>query len=307
MQLTPMLGENLKNYPISVLDGKLWRMSEKIDGVRRLFYKSSTGDISAWSRTNHEDIWLTDIFDYLRAPWFPLDTVYDCELVDRELYFKKVPSFILRSGTNAKASQQYPDNKKDLMAICFDIFKPGGDLRKGKERDAELYSIFNGCSQNELMMRVPIFGNVFGANEELIHKTMDRIISENGEGLMLMDMDSIYIPGRSRALLKVKRTQEFIGMVTDVEMARPGTKIEGMVAAVICRVHGCSVPVRVGSGFNNAERIAMTYDSPIGKEIEIDAFSYSRDKKGAVSLNLPIFKQFVGGNNIERKKTNKRT
>ena len=34
MQLTPMLGENIKNYPISVLDGKLWRMSEKIDGVR---------------------------------------------------------------------------------------------------------------------------------------------------------------------------------------------------------------------------------------------------------------------------------
>lgn len=70
MQLTPMLGENIKNYPISVLDGKLWRMSEKIDGVRRLFYKSATDDISAWSRTNHEDPWLTHIFDYLSAPWF---------------------------------------------------------------------------------------------------------------------------------------------------------------------------------------------------------------------------------------------
>ena len=298
MLLTPKLGENLKNYQISVLDGKLWRMSEKIDGVRRLFYKSATGDISAWSRTNHEDPWLGHIFEYLQPPWFPSDTVYDCELVDKELYFKNVPSFILRSGTNAKASQQYPDNKQDLMAICFDIFKPDGDLRKGKERDAELYSIFNGSSQNEPMIRVPIFGNVRGADEELIHKTMDKVIARNGEGLMLMDMDSIYIPGRSKSLLKVKRMQEFKGIITDVEMARPGTKIDGMVAAVICRVKGCSVPVRVGSGFNNAERLAMTYDSPIGKEIEIDAFSYSRDKKGAVSLNLPIFKQFVGGNNI---------
>ena len=298
MLLTPMLGENLKNYPISVLDGKLWRMSEKIDGVRRLFYKSTTGDISAWSRTNHEDPWLGHIFEYLQPPWFPSDTVYDCELVDKELYFKNVPSFVLRSGTNAKASQQYPDNKKDLMAVCFDVFKPDGDLRKGKERDAELYSIFNGSSQNEPMIRVPIFGNCFGADEALIHKTMDQVTAKNGEGLMLMDMDSIYIPGRSKALLKVKRMQEFKGMVTDVEMARPGTKIDGMVAAVICRVKGCSVPVRVGSGFNNAERLAMTYDSPIGKEIEIDTFSYSRDKKGAVSLNLPIFKQFVGGNNI---------
>lgn len=293
MQLTPMLGENIKDYPVSVLDGKLWRMSEKIDGVRRLFYKSVTNDISAWSRTNHQDPWLTHIFDYLSAPWFPSDTVYDCELVDRALYFKHVPSFVLRSCTNAKASQQYPDNKQDLMAICFDIFKPGGDLRKGKERDSELYSIFNGASVNEPMIRVPIFGNVFGSDVETIKTTMDQVTAKNGEGLMLLDMDSMYIPGRSKALLKVKRMKEFTGKIVDIEMARPGTKIEGMVSAVICRVPGCTVPVRVGSGFNNQERIAMTNNSPIGKEIEIDAFSYSKDKKGAISLNLPIFKQFA--------------
>jgi ATP-dependent DNA ligase len=293
MQLTPMLGENLKNYPISVLDGKLWRMSEKIDGVRRLFYKSATNDVSAWSRTNHEDVWLPHIHDYLANPKFPSDTVYDCELVDRELYFKHVPSFVLRSASNAKASQQYPDNKADLMAICFDIFKPGGDLRKGSERDVELYSIFHEGTNNDPMIRVPIFGTVFGADTDIIYNTMNQVTERNGEGLMLLDMDSIYIPGRSAALLKVKRTQEFIGMVIDLEMGRPGTKIEGMVAALICRVPGCTMPVRVGSGFNNAERTAMVYESPIGKEIEIDAFSYSQDKRGAVSLNLPIFKQFV--------------
>ena len=90
--------------------------------------------------------------------------------------------------------------------------------------------------------------------------------------------------------------EEFTGKIVDIEMARPGTKIEGMVSAVICRVPGCTVPVRVGSGFNNQERMAMAVQSPIGKEIEIDAFSYSKSKKGGVSLNLPIFKQFVGGN-----------
>lgn len=70
MHFNPMLGENLKNYPDSVLEGKLWRVSEKIDGVRRLFYKDSNGYISAWSRTNHPDPWLTHIFNYLAAPWF---------------------------------------------------------------------------------------------------------------------------------------------------------------------------------------------------------------------------------------------
>lgn len=296
MNLKPMLGENIKNYPISVLDGKLWRMSEKIDGVRRLFHKDTSGKVTAWSRTNHKDPWLTHIYEYLEPPWFPSDTVYDCELVDKELYFQKVPSFELRSATNAKASQQFPDNKKDLMAICFDIFSPGGDLRKAQERDSILYSIFNGEGPDAPMIRVPIFGNCLGADSELIQRTMKNVTEHNGEGLMLLDMDSIYIPGRSKHLLKVKRMEEFVGTVIDVELARVGTKIEGMVAAVICDVPGCTVPVRVGSGFNNAERLSMIYDSPIGKAIEIDAFSYSRDKRGAVSLNLPIFKQFIGGN-----------
>ena len=111
--------------------------------------------------------------------------------------------------------------------------------------------------------------------------------------LMLLDMNSIYISGRTKSLLKVKQMKEFIGKIIDFEMARPGTKIEGMVAAVICEVDGCTIPVRVGSGFNNAERIEMATNSPIGKYIEIDAFSYSKNRNGAISLNLPIFKQFV--------------
>ena len=110
---------------------------------------------------------------------------------------------------------------------------------------------------------------------------------------MLLNLNSIYIPGRSKDLLKVKKMKEFVGTVIDFEIAKPGTKIEGMVSAVICTVEGCTVPVRVGSGFNNAERMRMVEDPPIGKEIEIEAFSYSTSKAGTVSLNFPIFKQFV--------------
>lgn len=293
MKLTPMLGENITNYPESVLNGKLWRMSEKIDGVRRMFYKQPDGFVTAESRTNHKDIWLPHITEFLESPWFPTDTVYDCELVDRELYFKDIPSFELRQITNAKASQQYSDNKQDLMAICFDIFRPGGDLRRAEERDQELYSLFNRGRNQDPMIRVPIFGNIYGPDTDTLKRTMDQVTSRNGEGLMLLDMDSIYIPGRTKSLLKVKQMKEFIGRVIDVEMARPGTKIEGMVAAVICEVEGCTVPVRVGSGFTNAERIDMTINTPIGEDIEIDAFSYSKNRKGGVSLNLPIFKQFV--------------
>lgn len=293
MKLTPMLGENIVNYSENILDGKLWRMSEKIDGVRRMFYKDSYGVVTAWSRTNHQDIWLPHIFEFLEAPWFPSDTVYDCELVDRELYFKNVPSFELRTESNSKASQQYPDNKQDLMAICFDIFKPGGDLRRAEERDLELYSLFNRSRNEDPIIRVPMFGNVYGADMITIRKNMDIVTSRGGEGLMLLDMDSLYIPGRSKSLIKVKRLIEVVGRVIDFEMAKPGTKIEGMVAAIICEIPGCNIPVRVGSGFNNAERMDMVVHSPIGKYVDIEAFAYSKNRNGGTSLNIPIFKQFV--------------
>lgn len=293
MQLMPMLGENMSNYSESVLNGKIWRMSEKIDGVRRLFHKNKDGRVIAESRTNIQDPWLSHITNFLEQSWFPSDTVYDCELVDRELYFKNVPSFVLRQNTNAKASQQYTENKEDLIAICFDIFKPGGDMRRAEERDRELYSMFNRGRSSDPVLRVPIFGNIEGPDIETLKRTMNNVIAKNGEGLMLLDMDSIYIPGRSKSLLKVKRVKDFIGRVIDVELARPGTKIEGMVSAVICEVEGCTIPVRVGSGFNNEERLDMVINSPIGRDIEIEAFSYSKNRNGGVSLNLPIFKRFV--------------
>lgn len=293
MTIDPMLGENLINYSSNILDGKIWRMSEKIDGVRRLFHKDIHGDITVFSRSGRIDPWLGHITDFLKDSRYPVNTVYDTELVDRELYLKRVPSFLLRTETNAKASQQYPDNKKDLMAVCFDIFRPDGDIREAWERDEALYSMFNRCLNDDPMVRVPIFGNLNGADTTVLNGVMDSVLHTNGEGIMLLDINSLYISGRSKNLLKVKRTQDFIGKIIDVEKAREGTKIEGMISAVICEVPGCTVPVRVGSGFNNQERMYMADISPIGREIEIDAFSYSKNRGGGVSLNLPIFKRFL--------------
>jgi len=297
MNIIPALGVNIKNFSNDILDGKTWRITSKIDGVRRLFYKSTIGDVFAYSRTGKEDKWLTHITEFLKPPWFPYDTVYDCELVDRDLYLTNAPSFLLRTETTGKASQQYPDNKEDLMAICFDIFKPEGDLRTGFERNDELKKIFSGfCSFDDPMIRVPYYGEIHGANMDIIKKFMDYEIDNNGEGLMLMDMDSIYISGRSKSLIKVKRFEEFTGKIIGFEIAREKTKIEGGIAAIICEVDGCTKPVRIGSGFNNYQRLEMAMDKNlIGKMVEIEAFSYSKDKKGCVSLNLPVFKQFVKG------------
>lgn len=294
MDFTPALGTNIKDCKPDILVGKTWRVSEKIDGVRRLFYKSKTGLITAYSRTGKQDKWLTHITSFLEPPWFPYDKVYDCELVDRELYFNKADSFLLRAETTGKANQQYPDNKQDLMAICFDIYTPGG-TDNGFARDKELSDLLGQQPLDSPMIRVPIFGTIEGANTDVLNSLMSQVQRYGGEGLMLMDLNEMYIPGRSKTLLKVKRLDEYSGVVVDVEMATDGTKIEGGVAALICQVKGCTVPVRVGTGLSHQLRQDMAQDLPnvIGHKIEIDAFSKTRDAKGNISLSMPVFKRLL--------------
>lgn len=293
MELKPSLGINIKDHGPEILEGRRWRASEKIDGVRRLFYKDSNGRISCYSRTGKPDRWLNHIVDYLEAPWFPDDTVYDCELVDRKLYFERVDSFLLRAESTGKAAQKYYDNKRDLMAICFDMYAPGGDIRTGQERTELLQKTFAGASTNDPMIIVPIFGTIEGADMDAINELMRTIVERNGEGIMLMNLDIMHITGRSKNLIKVKRLEEFIGKIINVEMARCDTKIAGGISALICEVDGCTVPVRVGSGFSQELRNELANKNVIGMQIEIEAFGRTRDKLGDSSLSIPIFKRMI--------------
>lgn len=294
MELKPALGINIKNYdPADILSGKKWRISEKIDGVRRLFYKSQTGFVSCFSRSGKQDKWLGHITSYLSSPWFPINMVYDCELVDRTLYFEHVDSFLLRAETTGKASQQFQDNKTDLMAICFDMFNPDGDMASGKERHLRLCKSFSGVPLSSPIIMVPCYGNLDGADTETLRCLMADVAKHKGEGLMLMNLETPYIPGRSKELVKVKRLEEFVGKVVDVELANKTTKIAGGIAALICEVNGCTVPVRIGTGFSYDLRLNLAKNSPIGKTIEIDAFSRTKDRNGNISLSMPVFKQFA--------------
>lgn len=292
MDLKPALAVNLKDYDLSLLEGKTWRISEKVDGVRRMFYKNSSGRVYAYSRTSKTDKWLTHITEYLEQAQFPKDAVYDCEIVDRELYFAKVDSFIIRSESAGKANQQYPDNKRDLMAICFDIYRMG-DTTKGSERNKELIKLFSNIPLTAPIIKVPIFGVMEGMDSTLINSIMKQIQAQKGEGVMLMDMDAMYVPGRSKTLVKVKRMEEFEGVIVDIEMAKDGTKIEGGIASLICEVVGCTIPVRVGGGFSHELRQELAKREILGQRVEIDAFGYTRNKAGTISLSMPVFKAFV--------------
>ena len=294
--ITPAKGVNIKDFdPQILLAFKHWRISEKVDGVRRLFYKTPRNDVFAYSNTNKQDPWLSHICEWMTQSHFPNDMIYDCELVDRDSYFNvNIDSFLRRVEASAKASQEYPDNKGDLMAVCFDMVRPGGDMATGKERTARLEDTFRGLLLHEPIIPVPIFGYIYGAEEMMLSSLMDLVGARRGEGLMLMNMDAPYIPKKTTDLVKVKRLQDFVGTVIGFEMGREDSKIAGGIAALICDVPGCSVPVRVGTGFTNAMRKEMADEKIIGTKVEIESFGISYDKNKDTSLNLPVFKQLAG-------------
>jgi ATP-dependent DNA ligase len=295
VELNPAKGINLRNYdPNVILAGKLWRITEKVDGVRRLFYKNVKGEVTAYNKHGMRDPWLEHITDYLKLSNFPSEMVYDCELIDTELYLINEDSFLIRARTIGLASQQYADNKEKLSAICFDIFRPHGDTRIGMERDLILKEAFINVPLTAPIFYVTNYGILNGNDVSTLTHLMNNMILQNKEGLMLMDLNAPYIHGRSSSLIKVKRVEDFLGTVIDVEIADKGTKIEGGISALICEVSGCTVPVRVGSGFSNEERIFFVEHSPIGELIEIEAFGKT-GKKGTISLSSPVFKRLLKG------------
>ena len=295
MELGPALGVNLKDYSPDILKGKLWRISEKIDGVRRLFHKDVHGKVRAYSRTGKADRWLGHITTVLESDRFPEDMIYDTELVDLDLYFSQVDSFVLRAETTGKAGQQYPANKHDLGAICFDMFKPDGDISSGEERHKLLLNTFSSVPLYSPITHVPYFGTLNGYDEKVLSYLMRSVVGHKGEGLMLMNLATPYIHGRSKELIKVKRNEEYVGTVIDMEFGLDGTKIEGGIASLICTVPGCSIPIRVGSGFTNEERIYFAKHPPLGVLIEIEAFGRTKNRNGTISLSMPIFKQIKEG------------
>lgn len=298
MNFIPALGVNLKNYdPNVLLGGKLWRITEKIDGVRRFFWKDTFGKVKAYTRTGLSDPWLAHITTYLEDENFPSDMIYDTELVDLELYIGNADSVLLRIETTSVAAQQYWDNKRNLGAICFDMVRPNGDITKGAERHQLLTKTFLQSPIYYPIFQVPYYGVLEGNDVDTLAYLMHTVIAREGEGLMLMDLSAPYINGRSNTLVKVKRLEDYIGTVIDMEFASIGSKIEGGIASLICNVDGCTVPVRVGTGLSKEERLYFAKNPPLGKLIEIEAFGRTKNRYGEVSLSMPVFKRLKEGGN----------
>ena len=281
-------------------------VTEKLDGIRRVLVKEN-GVCRFYSRSGHEDTGLIEILE--EARYLPDNRVYDGELLAAGDFSD---SIALRQATNSIGNSG--GNKTGLIFNVFDMLSVE-DYWEGKSTENALTRKIMlgatlmdesiqlldenwpmliasyGIHQNLSFIKpVPILGVVKSIDE--VDRIVEPIWARGGEGVMLNSVSGFYEKKRSKELLKVKKTQEFVLKVIDV-MEGTG-KFEDMLGALIVDYNG--VRLGVGSGFTEAQRRLIWDNSElyIGKRIEIDSFGESTNMLGTKSLNCPIFKRFVG-------------
>lgn len=281
-------------------------VTEKLDGIRRVLVKEN-GVCRFYSRSGHEDTGLIEILEEARH--LPDNRVYYGELLAAGDFSD---SIALRQATNSIGNSG--GNKTGLIFNVFDMLDVE-DFWEGKSTEnAATRKIILGATlmdesiqllddnwpmliasygihqELKFIKPVPILGVVKSIDE--VDQIVEPIWARGGEGVMLNSVSGFYEKKRSKELLKVKKTQEFVLKVIDV-MEGTG-KFEDMLGALIVDYNG--VRLGVGSGFTESQRQHIWDNSElyIGKRIEIDSFGESTNMMGTKSLNCPIFKRFVG-------------
>lgn len=281
-------------------------VTEKLDGVRRILIKEN-GVCRLYSRSGHEDTGLVEII--AEAKYLPNNFVYDGELLAKGNFKDSIAQ---RQATNSIANMK--GLKNGLIFNVFDMI-PVADFYKGycdipaKHRKIRLAATLRDESlalidedwwqrtqafgiEQELkhIVPVPILGMVKSLEEAT--PIVEAIWARGGEGIMLNTVDGPYEVKRTKHLLKVKHTEEYVLEVVDVI---EGTgKYEESMGAIVVNYKGSLVGV--GSGFTDDQR-HMIWDNPqrfIGRKVEIETFGESTNAQGYISLNCPIFKRFVG-------------
>jgi DNA ligase-1 len=132
---------------------------------------------------------------------------------------------------------------------------------------------------------------------ELQFKQYNKDAIEAGfEGIMIKDLDALYVCKRHASWLKMKPFIEVSLEVTDVE---EGTgKNVGRLGALVCsgQDDGRDIVVNCGSGFSDSDRIEFwdSRDSLPGQIVEVRADAITQNQDGTYSLRFPRFLRFRG-------------
>ncbi|EAR91616.1 ATP-dependent DNA ligase (macronuclear) [Tetrahymena thermophila SB210] len=211
------------------MDPTGWYASEKMDGVRAVW----TGK-TFYSRNGNE---------FYPPPFF-IQNFPNCTL-DGELFtkrddFQRCVGIVKTKNGNEEKDERW----KDIVYLVYDcpkLLKPFKDRIKA------------------LQEQIPKLGNKYikvlphkiVESREQLESELDRVLKNNGEGLMLRDPNSMYECRRSKTLLKVKTFTDEEATVIGSE--RGEGRCADMMGALVCRMKN-GKEFKIGSGFNDDQR-----------------------------------------------------
>lgn len=258
----------------------------KVDGLRCLVIKEN-GSISFFTRQGQPILELVELMEDFKQ--LPDNMVYDGELL-------LVNDDKLSSDDLFRATQKVvraDGIKKNVEFHMFDLL-PVGEFKNGKskktyaDRMKDLHvGLHLDITKTEYIKKVPIL--YWSKDKGKIYELLDKVVSEEKEGLMVSNSSGFYVTKRSDNLLKVKKFH-----TVDLEIIgyEEGTgKNKDKLGALIVNYKNYSCGVGSGYSDQQREKFWNCRDELIGRVCEVKYFEESRNEQGGLSLRFPVFKQ----------------
>ena len=216
------------------------------------------------------------------------ETIVNDSNIPKKEQFKETSKIIRKDGI-----------KKGLSLHVFDIvpteeFFKGESKDKYVERRKDMETYFGKEEYTHLELLPLLY---FGSDVAKITDIATEQIANDEEGLMI-NLNDTYKTKRHPGILKVKEFFTDDLLVTGVF---EGTgKYEGTLGGVYVDYKGNEV--KVGSGFNDAERDKFFNNTKliVGKVIEVQNFGQTTNSKNdGLSLRFPIYKSLRSDKNYE--------
>lgn len=268
-----------------------WFCSRKLDGCRCIVMVDDDGLVNFFSRAGNEFEQLLDNAVKEVQALVPPGHVLDCEVCilgeDGNEDFKAVVSEIHKKNHTIAKPRLYV-----FDVITLEQFKAGKSESCFEERQAKLTKLFSNYS-GQVLTQLP---QDIVTSAEALAASLDDATSRGWEGLILRK-NVPYEAKRSNDTLKVKKflDAEFTVLGTvfgKKQILKNGIKTEVDVLSSV-EIEFERNKVNVGSGFSDEERERL-FAQPLlilGKQITVQYFEATENKKGGKSMRFPTVKQ----------------
>ena len=167
----------------------------------------------------------------------------------------------------------------------------GGNQERRKFLEEMMESYESWCRSINTQPKIHLIEREENVTVDEAFEIFEQYVRDGYEGAIVKDMDASWKDvGKPTFNIKLKRKEPADLKVVDIFMAEEGSKYEGMLGGFVCESECGEIKVKVGSGFNDEDRVNYLTEQPPVIEVEYDSITEDKKTKQK-SLFLPIFKR----------------